>query len=68
MIREHHAPSSFLHHRLYGTFGLALLASFYLFTGLTGHDPWRGDDIRYFGPIHSMLRAEGAVQAMVQEG
>ncbi|MDR0634178.1 MAG: glycosyltransferase family 39 protein [Azoarcus sp.] len=59
MIRKPHAPLPFLLHRLYGTFGLALLAGFYLFTGLIGHEPWRGDDIRYFGPIHSMLEGEG---------
>ncbi|MDR3214184.1 MAG: glycosyltransferase family 39 protein [Azoarcus sp.] len=60
MIREPHAPSSLLlRRRLYGTLGLALLAGFYLLTGLIGHDPWRGDDIRYFGPIHSMLKGEG---------
>jgi 4-amino-4-deoxy-L-arabinose transferase-like glycosyltransferase len=59
MIREPQAPPSLFRRRLYGTVGLVLLAGFYLLTGLTGHDPWRGDDIRYFGPVFSMLRGEG---------
>ncbi len=45
--------------RLRATLGLALLAGIYLLWGLTGHDPWRGDDARYFGPVYSMLRGEG---------
>ncbi len=46
MIRRH----------LYGATGLALLIALYLLTGLTGHDPWRGDDARHFGPILEMLQ------------
>ena len=53
------SPQSLLRRRLYGTVGLALLVGFYLLTGLTGHEPWRGDDARYFGPVHSMLQGEG---------
>jgi 4-amino-4-deoxy-L-arabinose transferase-like glycosyltransferase len=45
--------------RAYGAMGLALLVGFYLLTGLIDHGPWRGDDARYFGPVHSMLRGEG---------
>ena len=53
------SPPSLLHKRIYGTAGLTVLVAFYLLTGLVGHDPWRGDDARYFGPIHSMLQGEG---------
>ncbi|MDR0564713.1 MAG: hypothetical protein LBG78_07260 [Azoarcus sp.] len=49
----------FLHRHLYGTAGLALLIGLYLLTGLTGHEPWRGDDARYFGSVYSMLQGEG---------
>ncbi|MDR1662592.1 MAG: glycosyltransferase family 39 protein [Azoarcus sp.] len=59
MIHEPQAPISLFRRRLYGAVGLVLLAGFYLLTGLTGHDPWRGDDIRYFGPVYSMLQGEG---------
>ncbi|MDR1228497.1 MAG: hypothetical protein LBK55_05680 [Azoarcus sp.] len=59
MIREPQAQPSLFRRRLYGTVGLALLVGFYLLTGLTGHDPWRGDDIRYFGPVYSMFQGEG---------
>ena len=52
-------PATLLQRRLYGTVGLSLLIGFYLLTGLTGHDPWRGDDIRYFGSVYSMLQNEG---------
>ncbi|MDR2925707.1 MAG: glycosyltransferase family 39 protein [Azoarcus sp.] len=59
MFREPQTqPSSLLQRRIYGTFGLTLLVSFYLLTGLTGHDPWRGDDARYFGPVYSLLQGE----------
>ncbi len=58
MIRD---PNSIplLQRRIYGTAGLGLLVALYLLVGLTGHDPWRGDDARYFGPVLSMLRGEG---------
>ncbi|MCB1961381.1 MAG: hypothetical protein KDE68_12800 [Rhodocyclaceae bacterium] len=32
------------------------LALVYLFVGLIGHDPWRGDDARHFGPVLAMLK------------
>ncbi|MDX5411040.1 MAG: hypothetical protein LPJ94_12520 [Thauera sp.] len=57
MIREPATPTLF-QRRIYGTFGLTLLVGLYLLVGLTGHDPWRGDDARYFGPVLSMLRGE----------
>ncbi len=44
---------------LFGPAGLALLVALYLLPGLIGHDPWRGDDARYFGPVLSMLQGEG---------
>ena len=50
---------SLLQRRIYGTVGLSLLIGFYLLAGLTGHDLWRGDDARYFGPVYSMLQGEG---------
>ena len=60
MFRNFQAPPFLLlHRRLYGSIGLSLLVGVYLFAGLTGHDPWRGDDARYFGPIFSMLQGEG---------
>ncbi|MCL2644827.1 MAG: hypothetical protein FWD51_05125 [Betaproteobacteria bacterium] len=58
MYREPQAQSLLLR-RIYGTVGLTLLIGFYLLTGLTGHDLWRGDDARYFGPVFSMLQGEG---------
>jgi 4-amino-4-deoxy-L-arabinose transferase-like glycosyltransferase len=61
MLREPQAPPSLLQRRLYGTVGLTLLVGFYLLTGLTGHEPWRGDDVRYFGPVFSMLQGEGLI-------
>ena len=44
--------------RIYGTVGLAVLVALYLLVGLTVHDPWRGDDARYFGPVLATLRGE----------
>ncbi|MCL2876445.1 MAG: hypothetical protein FWF12_09210 [Betaproteobacteria bacterium] len=57
----YHEPQaqSLLQRRIYGTVGLTLLVGFYLLTGLIGHDLWRGDDARYFGPVYSMLQGEG---------
>ena len=51
-------PPSVLLQRLYGSIGLALLVALYLLSGLFGHDPWRGDDARHFGPIFEMLNGE----------
>ena len=34
---------------------LGLLLAVYLVVGTTGHLPWRGDDLTYLGPIHSIL-------------
>lgn len=51
--------ASLLQRRIYGTLGLSVLVALYLLVGLTGHEPWRGDDARYFGPIHAMLQGEG---------
>ena len=45
--------------RLYGTAGIILLIALYLFPGLIGHDPWRGDDIRHFGTTLAMLKGDG---------
>lgn len=56
--REPYNPSA-LQRRTYGTVGLTLLVGLYLLTGLTGHEPWRGDDARHFGPVFSMLQGEG---------
>lgn len=53
------ASSSLFQRRIYGTVGITVLVSLYLLVGLVGHDPWRGDDARYFGPVLSMLRGEG---------
>ncbi len=53
------SASSLFQRRVYGTLGITVLVSLYLLVGLTGHDPWRGDDARYFGPVLSMLRDEG---------
>ncbi|WP_341649568.1 hypothetical protein [Thauera humireducens] len=58
MTREPETPS-LLQRRIYGTVGIAVLVALYLLVGLVGHDPWRGDDARYLGPILSMLRGEG---------
>lgn len=33
-----------------------VMALIYLLVGLIGHDPWRGDDARFFGPALEMLR------------
>lgn len=52
-------PPSLLQRKLYGTVGITLLVALYLLVGLTGHDPWRGDDARHFGPVWSMLSGEG---------
>jgi 4-amino-4-deoxy-L-arabinose transferase-like glycosyltransferase len=41
---------------LFSPRGIVALAAVYLLVGLVGHDPWRGDDSRYFGPILGMLR------------
>jgi 4-amino-4-deoxy-L-arabinose transferase-like glycosyltransferase len=60
MFNEPQTPTlSLLQRRLYGTVGLSLLIGSYLLVGLIGHDPWRGDDARYFGPVYSMLQGEG---------
>ncbi|HMW17492.1 MAG TPA: glycosyltransferase family 39 protein [Accumulibacter sp.] len=34
---------------------LALLLAVYIFTGLTGHDPWKNDDAITIGIVHQML-------------
>ncbi|MDR2689537.1 MAG: hypothetical protein LBB76_07235 [Azoarcus sp.] len=49
---------SIFQRRLYGSVGLMLLVGFYLLSGL-GHEPWRGDDARYFGPVYAMLQGDG---------
>ncbi|MBL8447951.1 MAG: hypothetical protein JNJ44_11115 [Zoogloeaceae bacterium] len=41
---------------LFSPRGIVVLATIYLLVGLFGHDPWRGDDSRYFGPIVGALR------------
>lgn len=41
---------------LFSPRGIVVLAGVYLLVGLLGHDPWRGDDSRYFGPVLAMLR------------
>ena len=46
---------------LYGWPGFVLLAVLYLIVGQVGHDPWRGDDGLYLGPVVSMLKGEGWV-------
>ena len=38
------------------TIVLWTMALVYLLVGVIGHDPWRGDDARYFGPVLEMLR------------
>lgn len=53
------ARSTALMERLFGPTGLVLLTALYLLSGLTGHDPWRGDDAAHFGPVLSMLQGEG---------
>lgn len=55
MIRDPITPTRF-QHRVYGTLGLTVLLALYLLVGLTGHDPWRGDDARYFGPVLALAR------------
>jgi 4-amino-4-deoxy-L-arabinose transferase-like glycosyltransferase len=56
-----HTPAahSLFQRRIYGTLGLSLLIGLYLLVGLTAHDPWRGDDARYFGPVLGLVRGEG---------
>ncbi|QID18221.1 hypothetical protein G3580_11590 [Nitrogeniibacter mangrovi] len=34
------------------------MALVYLLVGVIGHDPWRGDDARYFGPVLEMLHGQ----------
>jgi 4-amino-4-deoxy-L-arabinose transferase-like glycosyltransferase len=34
------------------------MALIYLLVGVIGHDPWRGDDARSFGPVLEMLRGQ----------
>jgi len=58
MTGDPRSPSP-LQQRIYGTVGLALLVALYLLSGLFGHDPWRGDDARHFGPILEMLQGNG---------
>ncbi len=57
MIRDPAALTLF-QRRIYGTLGLAVLVALYLLVGLVGHDPWRGDDARYLGPVLAVLRGE----------
>jgi 4-amino-4-deoxy-L-arabinose transferase-like glycosyltransferase len=57
MTRDPVVPTLF-QRRIYGTVGLTVLVALYLLVGLVGHDPWRGDDARYFGPVLAMLRGE----------
>jgi 4-amino-4-deoxy-L-arabinose transferase-like glycosyltransferase len=60
MIPPRPVPNPGLRARLLGFLfsprGIVVLAALYLLVGLLGHDPWRGDDSRYFGPILGMLR------------
>jgi len=64
MIREPATPTLF-QRRIYGTVGLTVLIAAYLLVGLTVHDPWRGDDARYFGPVLSILQGESALFPML---
>jgi 4-amino-4-deoxy-L-arabinose transferase-like glycosyltransferase len=57
MTRDPVVPTLF-QRRIYGTVGLTVLVALYLLVGLVGHDPWRGDDARYFGPVLAILRGE----------
>lgn len=57
MTRDPVVPTLF-QRRIYGTVGLTVLVALYLLVGLAAHDPWRGDDARYFGPVLAMLRGE----------
>lgn len=59
------SQDSLLQRRIYGTLGLSVLVGLYLLVGLTGHDPWRGDDARHLGPVVSMLRGEGWLLPML---
>ncbi|WP_227814171.1 ArnT family glycosyltransferase [Nitrogeniibacter aestuarii] len=34
------------------------MALIYLLVGVVGHDPWRGDDARFFGPVLEMLNGQ----------
>jgi len=58
MTTDPQSPS-LLQRYLFGSAGLALLVALYLLPGLIGHDPWRGDDARHFGPVFSMLQGDG---------
>lgn len=51
--------------RLFGPVGLVVLAAVYLLVGLTGHDPWRGDDAAHFGPVLGMLQGEGLLMPRI---
>ena len=50
---------SLLQRHLFGAFGLTLLIALYLLPGAIGHEPWRGDDIKHFAVVYSMLGGEG---------
>jgi len=55
---EHLQPLSPFKRHLYGAAGLALLIVLYLLPGSIGHDPWRGDDVRHFAAVFSLLNGE----------
>jgi 4-amino-4-deoxy-L-arabinose transferase-like glycosyltransferase len=60
MTRNPYPATEFQPHA-YGTAGLAVLIALYLLPGLIGHDPWRGDDARHFGPVFEILTGNGAL-------
>lgn len=56
---EYAQPLSPFRRQLYGATGLSLLILLYLLPGAIGHEPWRGDDIRHFSAVFSLLNGEG---------
>lgn len=55
---EHLRPSPPFKQHLHGAAGLSLLIVLYLLPGSVGHDPWRGDDVRHFAAVFSLLNGE----------
>lgn len=54
--------------RLYGKWGLVALLATFLLVGTTGHDPWRGIDLRHFFVAWQVLQGEWLLPPALVDG
>jgi hypothetical protein len=54
--------------RLYGKWGLVALLAAFLLVGTTGHDPWRGADLRHFFAVWQVLQGQWLLPSALIDG